>query len=155
SAQFNPPMSHGHKLTRLRHAAIILLAATLLGFFFAAQIYFSAASLHRPVSWGQALYWSFGDWYEWALLSPVILWICRRFPIDRQWWLKSLGVHLFSGLALATFHAVLCALAAVLQGWVTGPPVVFRTSLSGLLANRLHYNLAVYALIVCAWQAWD
>src|SRR5262245_60314352 len=82
SAQFNPPMSHGHKLTGLRHAAIILLAATLLGFFFAAQIYFSAASLHRPVSWGQALYWSFGDWYEWALLSPVIFWICRRFPID-------------------------------------------------------------------------
>src|SRR5262245_42349956 len=44
SAHSGSPISHGHKLTRLRHAAIILLAATLLGFFFAAQIYFSAAS---------------------------------------------------------------------------------------------------------------
>ena len=134
---------------------IILLTATGLGFFFAAQMYFSAASFHRDISWGQALYWSFGDWYEWALLSPLIFWGCRRFRFDRASWPKSLGVHLAGGLLLAGSHAMLCALAAVLQGGVTGKPVAFGASLHGLLANRTHYNLAVYALIVCAWHAWD
>jgi two-component sensor histidine kinase len=138
-----------------RVGATVLLIATLLGLFFAAQIYYSAASFHHSVSWGQALYWAFGDWYEWALLSPVILWLCRRFQFDRRSWPKSLPVHLVGGLLLACAHAVLCALAAVLQGWVTGARTLFGGELHKLLANRTHFNLAVYTVIVCAWHAWD
>jgi len=138
-----------------RVGAKVLLIATLLGLFFAAQIYYSAASFHHSVSWGQALYWSFGDWYEWALLSPVIFWLCRRFRFDRQSWPKSLPVHLVGGLLLSGVHAVLCALAAALQGWVTGTPVLFGNEVQRVLANRTHFNLAVYAVIVCAWHAWD
>jgi signal transduction histidine kinase len=133
----------------------VLLIATLLGLFFAAQIYYSAASFHHPVSWGQALYWAFGDWYEWALLSPVIFWLCRRFQFDRQSWPKSLLVHFVGGLLLSGVHAVLCALAAVLQGWVTGTPTLFGTEVHKVLANRTHFNIAVYAVIVCAWLAWN
>ncbi len=133
----------------------VLLIATLLGVFFAAQIYYSAASFDHSVSWGQALYWAFGDWYEWALLSPVIFWLCRRFPFDRQSWPKSLPVHLVVGLLLSGIHAVLCALAAVLQGWVTGAPTLFSSEVHKVLANRTHFNIAVYTVIVCAWHAWD
>jgi len=154
-AQFGPPTGQRYKFITLRHAAIIILAATVLGFFFAAQIYFSAASIHRSVSWGQALYWAFGDWYEWVLLAPVIFWICRRFRFERGSWPSSLAVYFFAGLLLAGVHAVMCAAAALLQGWWTAQPVVFGKSLRGLLANRTHYNLAVYAVIVCAWHAWD
>jgi two-component system LytT family sensor kinase len=154
-AHFGSPSDHWHKLAGLRHAAIIVLTATVLGLFFAAQMYFSAASFHRPISWGQALYWSFGDWYEWALLSPIIFLVCRNFRFDRRSWPRSLAVHLVSGVLLAGVHAMMCAAAAVLQGWVTGKAVVFASSLHGLLANRTHYNLAVYAVIVCAWHAWD
>ena len=139
----------------LRQGAIILLTATALGLFFAAQIYFSAASIHRDVSWAQALYWSFGDWYEWALLAPIIFWVCRTFRLERRSWLKGLAVYLCAGLLLAGIHGVLCAAAAVLQGWVTAKPIEFGPSLRGILANRTHYNLAVYAVIVCAWSAWD
>ena len=148
-----PP--HGRKPIRLRHVAIIFLAATALGFFFAAQIYFSAVSLGRDITWGQALYWSFGDWYEWALLSPIIFSACRKFRFERSTWLNPLLIHLVIGLVLAGVHAVMCALAAVFQGWFTDKPIAFATSLQGLLATRTHYNLAVYAVIVCAWHAWD
>src|ERR1044072_3178979 len=92
----------------------MVLLATFLGLFFTAQIYYSAASFHHAVSWGQAAYWAFGDWYEWALLSPVIFWLCRRFQFDRQTWLKTLPIHLVVGLFLSAVHAVLCALAALL-----------------------------------------
>src|SRR3989442_1479247 len=135
--------------------AKILLIATFLGLFFTAQIYYSAASFHHSVSWGQAIYWAFGDWYEWALLSPVIFWLCRRFRFDRQAWLKNLPVHLAGSLLLSGVHAVLCALAAVLQGWVTGAPTPFGSEVHKVLANRTHFNIAVYAVIVCAWHAWD
>jgi len=149
------PADEGHRLVALRQGALILLVATALGFFFAGQIYFSAASMNRSVSWGQALYWSFGDWYEWALLSPFIFWLCRKATFERGAWPSSLAIYLGAGLLLAGVHAVMCAVAAVLQGWVTAKPVVFGDSLRGLLANRTHYNLAVYAVIVCAWHAWD
>src|SRR6185369_15542952 len=131
------------------------LVATALGFFFAAQIYFSAAATHRDVSWAQALYWSITDWYEFALLAPIILWTCGRFRFERGSWPRALAVHLCVGLLLAGVHVVLCAVADVFQGWVTAKPVVFAKSLRGILYNRTHYNLAVYAVIVCAWHAWD
>src|SRR5437867_4498522 len=135
--------------------AKILLIATVLGLFFTAQIYYSAATFHNSVSWGQALYWAFGDWYEWALLAPMIFWLCRRFQFDQQSWPKSLPVHLVGGLFLSGVHGVLCALAAVLQGWVTGVSTPFGSEVQKVLANRTHFNLAVYAVIVCAWHAWD
>jgi len=62
---------------------------------------------------------------------------------------------LFAGILLAGGHGVLCAALDVLQGWVTGQTFVFTKSLRGILANRTHYNLAVFAVIVCAWHAWD
>ena len=102
-----------------RVALAVLLISTTLGFFFAGQIYYSAAFFHHPVGWWQALYWAFGDWYEWALLSPIIFWLCRRFPFDRHSWHTSLPVHLLSGIGLSGLHAVLCALAAVIQAVVT------------------------------------
>jgi two-component system LytT family sensor kinase len=127
----------------------------VLSLFFAAQIYFSAASIHRSVSWAQALYWAFGDWYEFALLAPLVFWLCRRFKFERGSWLRRLAVYLVAGLVFAGAHALMCAVADVFQGWVTAKPVVFQKSLRGILANRTHYNLAVYAVIVCAWYAWN
>src|SRR5678816_887516 len=82
----------------------VFLAATAIGLFFTAQIYFSAASVGHAVSWGQALYWALGDWYEWALLAPVIFWLCRRFRFERQSWRRSLAVHFATGLVLAAVH---------------------------------------------------
>src|SRR5215471_10793850 len=111
--------SQGSVAGRWRGALIVFLLATLAGLFFSAQIYYSTTSLAHPVSWLQALYWGFGDWYEWALLSPLIFFLCRRLPFDRRLWPRSLVVHAVSGVALAALHAVLCAMAAVLQGFVT------------------------------------
>ena len=143
------------RATAWETCTLLLLIATALGLFFTGQIYFSAASFGHPVSWGQALYWSFGDWYEWALLAPVIFWLCRRFPLDRRFRLKSLALYCFCGLVLASVHAAMCGLAAVFQAWLQAQPAVWGAEFRKLLAGRGHYNLAVYAVIVSAWYAWD
>ena len=41
-----------------------------------------------------------------------------------------------------------------LQAWFEGRTILFSNSFQRLLSNRIHFNLAVYALIVCAWHAW-
>jgi signal transduction histidine kinase len=149
------PQSPRHRVPLLRQGAVILLVSTALGFFFAAQIYFSSASIHRDVSWAQALYWSFSDWYEWALMAPLIFWLCHKFGFERRSWPRTLAIYFVAGLLMAGIHGVLCAAADVLQGWWTAKPIFFQKSLRGILANRTHYNLAVYAVIVLAWHAWD
>jgi anti-sigma regulatory factor (Ser/Thr protein kinase) len=154
-AHFDPRNGDRASFFSLRHAAILFLATTGLGLFFGAQIYFSSATIHRDVSWGQALYWSFSDWYEFALLVPAVFWMCRRFGFERRAWVRSFAVYVCAGVLFAGIHAVMCAAADVLQGWVTAKPIVFAKSLRGILANRTHYNLAVYAVIVCGWHAWD
>src|ERR1043166_3820871 len=105
------PAGEGYRAVALRQGTIILLVSTALGFLFAAQIYFSAAVTHRDVSWAQAFYWAFGDWYEFALLAPIIFWTCRKFRFERGSWLRALAVHLCVGLLLALVHVVLCSLA--------------------------------------------
>jgi anti-sigma regulatory factor (Ser/Thr protein kinase) len=135
--------------------AIVFLAATGAGVFFSLQIFYSNATFHSAVSWSQAFYWGFGDWYEWALLFPVIVWLCRRFPFNRDQLPVGLAMFLVSALVLATLHAGLCALAALLQGALVGPQVDFKSYLRFLLETRLPFNLAVFLMLVCAWHAWD
>ena len=134
--------------------AAVWAIASLLGLFFAAQMHFSGAAFGRPVGWAQALYWALGDWYEWAILSPLIFWLSSRFSFERIGWRRSLGVHFFAGILLSVAHLLLCGLAEQLQGWVEGNRIAFSASFQRLFMNRFHFNLAVYALIVCAWHAW-
>jgi signal transduction histidine kinase len=150
-----PHSGFGRKGRAWRPAAITFLITTLLGLFFAAQIYVTSATIHRNVSWAQALYWALSDWYEFALLAPFVWWLCRRFKLEGRSWPKLVLVYLGGGLLFAAVHGVMCAAADVLQGWVTAKPVVFERSLRGIMANRTHYNLAVYAVMACAAHAWD
>ena len=133
---------------------VVLAISSVLGFCFAAQIHFSSVAFGRPVSWGQALYWALGDWYEWAILSPLIFWVSRRFSLERARWRSNLAVHFVAGVLLSVVHLLLCGLAEKLQGWVEGNRTAFAASVQRLFTNRFHINLAVYGLIVCAWHAY-
>src|SRR5215475_10391018 len=77
---------------------VVFAASSLVGLFFAAQMHYSAAAFGRHVSWGQALYWALGDWYEWAILSPVIFWLARHFRFERGRWRRSFGIHVVAAV---------------------------------------------------------
>src|SRR5258705_5932145 len=121
---------------RLATWSAVLAIASLLGLFFAAQMRYSSAAFGRPVSWGQALYWALGDWYEWAILSPLIFWLSRRFSFERSRWRGSLGVHFAGGVILSVAHLLLCALAEQAQAWAEGHSVSFAASFARLFTNR-------------------
>ena len=143
------------KKWRLTTWGLVLIVSSFVGLFFAVQMHYSSTAFGRPVSWGQALYWALGDWYEWAILSPLIFWVSRRFSFERNRWRKSLGIHFVAGVILSVVHLLLCGMAEQLQAVVEGNRITFGTSFQRLFTNRFHFNLAVYGLIVCAWHAWD
>src|SRR5437879_10988095 len=66
---------------------------TLLGLSFASQFYISSAKAGLEVSWKQAVSYSLGDWYVFALLSVPVMQLARRFRFEAGTWPRSLAVH--------------------------------------------------------------
>lgn len=80
---------------------------TLLGGLSAIRIVISYAYSGNAVSWRRALVIALADWYVWALLTPVISWLARRFAIERRSWLRSLLVHLPASLFFSILKMVI------------------------------------------------
>ena len=46
-------------------------------------------------------------WFCWALLVPGIIWMARRFPLQRDTWIANAGVHIISVAVFVFLHALL------------------------------------------------
>ncbi|HYH86689.1 MAG TPA: histidine kinase [Pyrinomonadaceae bacterium] len=79
---------------------------TLVGLFFSSQIYFFFLRTDRPVSILSSLAWQMSAVYVFALSTPLVLWLARRFRIERALWRRSLVVHFLAGTAIAAAWAM-------------------------------------------------
>jgi hypothetical protein len=96
---------------KLWNTGLIFLCWTLYGLFFASQSYVRQFYLGRDPDWQNALTVWLTCGYSWAILTPPILFVTRRFPFNRHDWLWALAVHIpasvfFSVFALAIFAGV-------------------------------------------------
>ncbi len=104
---------------------------TLLGLLSAVRIKVSYAYSSFPISWARALALALADWYAWAALFPVMLWLARRFSFERRNWRRSLLVHLPAGVALSVLKLLIeVSLARAIDG---RPRAVQITQLSSAL----------------------
>ncbi|MEP6994707.1 MAG: histidine kinase [Acidobacteriota bacterium] len=91
---------------RVRRALEIFVLWTGVGLFFAAQRYLRGPSLQPPLAqaWWKSLAGSFVTAYIWALLTPAVMLVARRFRPRRgtiRWTVPLLGS---AGLAAALVH---------------------------------------------------
>ncbi len=128
---------------------------TLIGLSFASQFYLSSFKSGRPVSWGQAVGWSLGDWYVWALLSLPILQLARRFRFDAPRWLRHAGIHLAASAVFSLVYILLRALLGQLQSRLSGVAVTFGEAFDPLVAKTFHFNLLIYWVIVSVGHAFS
>ena len=73
---------------------------TVVGLFFSGQIYLDYFYAGSPIRWIHALYLSLAEWWIWALLSPLIFALVRRFPFERGRWGRALAVQLPASFAV-------------------------------------------------------
>src|SRR5437763_4852706 len=78
---------------------------TLVGLFFASQLYVYFARTEKAVGLLKSVAWQVSAVYVFALSTPLVLWLARRFRIERSNWRRRLAVHLLAGLALAIVWA--------------------------------------------------
>ncbi|HEX2861846.1 MAG TPA: histidine kinase [Lacunisphaera sp.] len=140
--------------TALRFAGIGVFW-TLVGLAFASQFYLSSTLLGRAVTWGQAIGYSLGDWYVWALLSIPVLWLARRFPPEGAQPWRTAAIHLGAALACSLVYVLLRSLVGVVHSRVLEEPVTFAEVFRPLLARTFPFNLLVYGAIVTLSHAID
>lgn len=86
----------------LRRALVRIPALwTLFGLFFSLQAYLARAYLGGGLPLGTALLRWLLCAYAWAILTPLVMWLSRHFPIgtSRPW--RALGVHVPAAFAFS------------------------------------------------------
>ena len=125
--------------------ALILFGLTCVALFFASQTYLSYKYSGGEAHWRIVLKINLCQWYVWGLLAPGIIWLARRFPLERGCWISSLGIHLAAGVGVAL---VKWQLDNLLRHYVLG----FERGTS--LIFVFHQSLVTYWLLVGATQAY-
>lgn len=91
----------------LRNYPLYFLIWTIIGIFFFSQGLTQKFVSHDPTPWWHYLLsWLVGV-YIWALLTPAVFWIGRRFPIERLNLLGKIALHLLLSVAVAIAQLVL------------------------------------------------
>jgi len=125
--------------------ALTFLGWTCIALFFASQTYLSYKYSGGEAHWRIVLEINLCQWYVWGLLAPGIIWLARRFPLERGRLASSLGIHLAAGVGVAL---VKWQLDNLVRHYVLG----FERSTS--LIFVFHQSLVTYWLLVGATQAY-
>lgn len=121
-------------------ALAVWCAWTALALFFGVSASLTYRSTGGAANWALTLGRSLLEWWLWALLTPIVLALARRFPMDRPWPWRNAAVHVAAGALCAVVKtAVERALFALATGfWMYW------------LASTLALQFFVYCAIVAA-----
>lgn len=73
---------------------------TLFGLFLVSQTGLAYRRSDRPTDLYRIFWAEMTFAYSWAALTPLVLWLARRYPLERERWLRSLSVHVSASLLI-------------------------------------------------------
>src|SRR5258705_11046107 len=82
--------------------AMIWVAWTLVGLFFTSQVVVSTMYMEKRPPLGKVLLMQMSICPLWALATPLVWWLARRFCIEWQNWRRRILFHLVVGLLLVS-----------------------------------------------------
>jgi LytS/YehU family sensor histidine kinase len=111
---------------------------TALALFFAVSSSLTYKSTGRPANWALSFERSLSEWWLWALLTPLVFWLARRFPVQRGVAARNGALHVLFAIVIA---AAKTAADRVVFAMITGFWMY-------LLATTLALNMVIYGAIV-------
>lgn len=141
---------------RLRSGVAVLAVWTVLGLIESGKAYVLQSLRGVPLPWWRALLNNMPWWYTWALLTPLVFVMARRFPIERGRWLLASGAHVLAALVISSAHlliegTIFFYTAAVL----VNPAARLGAMLGNFFAQYLMLNILTYGALVGGYSAWD
>ncbi|MGE0043812.1 MAG: histidine kinase, partial [Vicinamibacterales bacterium] len=140
-------MERTRDVIRPRH---VFGAATVLGFFSAFQAYYFVSTFtERPGSFPMLLALNLNYWYSWALLTPGILWLARRFPFQSGRWALSVPVHVVGVVVATLLHVGLSIWSRMGIYWAAGePPFAWLAEAQRMFFLNFDWEMMTYWAIV-------
>ena len=152
---FEPP-SPLQRSALLRWAAIIG-AWVFIGIVYAAPMYLEVRSEGMGHSVVKVFAWGILTWLAWAPLTPVIVWLARRFSLLGGGWKRSVLVHVPAFLICSALHsAAAVAITLSVKPWDNmGYPTTFWPRFLSRMQGSFGGDLLVYGGIVGVYYAID
>ena len=125
---------------RVRAWLAVWTGWTALALFFAVSTSLTYRSTGRAANWALNIERALSEWWLWALLTPLVVVLARRFPLDDGRRVRHAAVLVAAGMAIAVVKTALDRIAfAMISGfWMYW------------LASTLALQFAIYAGVVAA-----
>jgi signal transduction histidine kinase len=136
-------------LRKIRPWAFYFLAWTLVGLVYFAQNVTRRFYWEDPYPWQDLRYWSVNIYFS-ALLTPLIVWAGRRWPLDRQQLPRLIGFHLLLSLAWALLKLLLETSFHLAWNEYSPPrlPVTLRSEVTLLFIFGFHTSVVAYWVVL-------
>lgn len=85
-------------------ACVIVGCRAFLALLFTPQTYLTNLCSPTPLTWARAFFATSILFLVWALLTPPLLWLGGRFPLERNRLLRNLGIHVLLSGPVALVH---------------------------------------------------
>ena len=118
---------------------------TALALFFAISSSLTYSTAGRPPNWALTIGRALSEWWLWALLTPVVVSLARRYPVERPHGWRNLAVHFLIAPVLALAKAVA---DRAIFAWLSGFWIY-------LLLSTVAQQIVVYGTIVAAAQGME
>jgi two-component system, LytTR family, sensor kinase len=136
-------------LRKTRPWVFYFLAWTLVGLIYFAQNVTRRFYWDDPNPWQDLRYWSVNIYLA-ALLTPLIVWAGRRWPLERQHLPRLIALHLVLSIAWellrltleATFHLTWN------EFWPIQPPITVRSEITLLFIFGFHTGVVTYWVVL-------
>src|SRR5687767_4087583 len=122
---------------------IVFAGWSALVIVFAVSSSLTYALTYQPPRWRYTLTMAATEWYAWAALTPMVVWLSRRLRISGAGWWRPL-ILAAAGLPIAFIKVTL---TRVLRGAIGGGEYFQITNLV------IHY--LIYCAIVLVWHVWQ
>jgi signal transduction histidine kinase len=124
-----------------------------MAFFFATQVYMLYYHEEKPVPFSRALFVEGVGCFLWALATPLVLWLARRFRIERNNWRRRVPLHFAMGLGLIS---TLMTIDYVVYMFGTGRPSnLTLVHIGQFLVYNVDRWLLTYWVIVLSSHAFN
>ncbi|MFW6084870.1 MAG: sensor histidine kinase [Gemmatimonadota bacterium] len=138
-----------YRLTGLRLFGIALALATAIGLFSTVLLKVALTGSGNALTWAEAAT-GWIDWYIWAALTPLVVWLALRFPITADGWPRTVSVHVLLAVVVSAVELGLYGLVAtgyneLFMGRDLRP---FADRYLTLVGRWLPIQMLIYSLIV-------
>jgi two-component system LytT family sensor kinase len=84
---------------------IVLVVWVLLGLIYSGPYYLETRGAGMNHSASRIFSWGILTWCAWAPLTPIMVWLARRYPLEQSSWKRNIVVHVPAFVAFSLAHS--------------------------------------------------